>query len=113
MLTTTTRTTKAAVITRDLDLTRCEGFAVAVVTELTKLRTVEHTKTDVYELRRIPTEIGGVAVEVKKLTEDKEVYHVHLDGTSSSCTCPGGTYRNACRHMDMCREAFREGLLNG
>jgi ribosomal protein S14 len=52
-----------------------------------------------------------VAVEVSKQTGEHEKYHVYLEGAGGSCTCPAGTYRGACRHLDICREAFREGLV--
>jgi hypothetical protein len=83
-----------------------------VVTELHQLKTTYHVKTDVYALERIKCDIGGIAVLVGKQDGSGERYHVHLDRTiGDSCTCPGGTYKGACRHLDMMREALRCGLV--
>jgi hypothetical protein len=33
-------------------------------------------------------------------SRDNEVYHVNLNGTESSCTCPGHSYGGFCKHLD-------------
>jgi len=109
----TTRTTKAATITRRIELSlRMDMTTQACVTETTHLKTKDNTVITLYTLTRIDTDFG-VGVEVtKQFSEDGEVYHVHLDKTlGDSCTCPAGVYKGACRHLDMTREAVRRGLV--
>ena len=107
----TTRTTKAATITRSLDFGQSEGGALAIVTELHERKKSHHVESKAYLLRRIPTDFG-VGIEVAKQDETAEVYHVHLDKTlGDSCTCSAGVYRSACRHLDMCREAVNRKLI--
>lgn len=108
MTLTTTRETKALSITRALDFDETEkGMARAIVTE-TGHRNSKLVKLDVksYLIRRLPAD-WGEGFEVSKLDGSKERYHVHLDGQQGDCSCPGGTYCNACRHLDMVREALR------
>ena len=109
-----TRKTKGATITRNLDIVPSVSgeYAIGIVTELHQLKTVQHVKTDLYHLRRVPSDIGGVAVEVAKQSEEGETYHVHLGRElGDSCDCPAGTYRGVCRHLDMARQAVTEGKL--
>jgi hypothetical protein len=113
-MTSSTRKTRVATITRNLDVVpSVDGqFAIGIVTELSQLKTVQHVQTDLYRLRRIPSDVGGVAVEVAKQSEDGETYHVHLGRElGDSCDCPAGTYRGVCRHLDMVREAHHLGLV--
>jgi hypothetical protein len=112
-MTTTTRQTKAGQIERRLLLgIRCNGETFAIVSETLQRKTTSTTTQDAYTLRRIPSDIGGIAAEVTKQYADGEVYHVHLDKhLGDSCTCPGGTYKGNCRHLEMVKEGIRRGLI--
>jgi hypothetical protein len=109
---TTTRQTKAGQIDRNLTVgLRCENnhvetYAIVVET-LHRKTTTTTTTTDYYILRRIPSEFGGIAVEIEKQYADGEVYHVH----DNTCDCPAGIYRGSCRHLEMVKEALRRGLI--
>jgi hypothetical protein len=111
------RTTKAARITRTISVgLRYEGFTpqvFGIVSETTHQKTQDKTVTTLYDLRRIPTDFGA-GFEVKKdyAPAGEGVHHVHLDrDLGDSCTCEAGVYRGQCRHLDLCREALRRGLL--
>jgi hypothetical protein len=62
-----------------------------------------------YILTEIPTEIGGVAFNLGKATEDgcSESYDVLIHGRETSCTCPGHTFHHHCKHASAI-----EALLN-
>lgn len=114
---TTTRQTKACAIDREITIDTIlgsdwEDVVRAVVFESRHLKTTVRNSYDSYELRRIPSEMGGVAVEVRKRMEIGVAYHVHLSrDLGDSCTCEGGKYRGSCRHMEAVRLAIAEGKL--
>lgn len=60
--------------------------------------------TTAYRLERLDTEIGGVAFQLSKAhqcgDDEPEVYRVLLNGWDTSCTCPGHTFHNHCKHVD-------------
>ncbi|HTU21624.1 MAG TPA: hypothetical protein VMG10_26545 [Gemmataceae bacterium] len=106
----TRRTTKAGVIYRMLSLGEpVNGLLAASVAEVKG----GVTSTDTYYLRRIESQIGGVAFEVEK-TGDSEPRHVLLNapGGGHTCTCKWGSYKpnsKPCRHVELCLKAVREG----
>lgn len=110
---TKTRQTKACEIERILSIAFNSeaGCVEATVCEThhkkTKSISVSFTS---YFLRRIAADFGQ-GYEVEKRFHGGEVYHVHHDRGSVSCTCPGGTYRGSCRHMEMIAEAKKQQLL--
>src|SRR5215469_16880494 len=115
----TTRLTKAAHITRQIRISVEEDFGapltIAVVFEKHQGKKTTKCTSDAYVLRRIPSEIGGVGVEVEK-AGDPEARHVLLNqpGGGHSCTCKWGSYKghvSACRHILAALQAVREGKL--
>ena len=108
------RTTKAARITRTIAVgLRMDLSTYGMVSEVTHLKTKDKHTTDFYTLTRIPTDFGA-GFEVKKdyAPAGAGCHHVHLDqDLGDSCTCEAGVYRGQCRHLDLCREALRRGLL--
>jgi hypothetical protein len=111
-----TRQTKAGQIFRLITFgSAVKGLLAASVSETKIGKHTNNTTTDTYYLRRIPSEIGGIAIEVEK-TGDAEVRHVLLNalGGGHSCTCKWGSYaghKKACRHIETCFQAIREGKL--
>src|SRR5262249_25463687 len=107
-MTTTTRQTKSATIARVITV----SFALAGRCEVCVRETTHgKTTTDTYLLERQPSDIGGIAFQVKKC--DGESYDVLLNqpGGGHSCTCKWGSYKahiKNCRHMDLCIQALRE-----
>src|SRR5262249_37619379 len=105
---TTTRQTKAGSIDRTINISADHepwGRTVyATVLEAKQLKTKSNRTCDCYRLERIRCDIGGLAVLVTK--QDGTQHHVHLDATiGDSCSCEAGTYRGACRHLDVVRLA--------
>jgi hypothetical protein len=114
-MTTATRQTKACQIERTILVTVDDAFGrtvFATVFEKKHLKTKTVCTSDVYTLTRIPTQMGGVAVRVDKQLADGESYDVNISSAlGDMCCCPAGTYRGECRHLAMCREAKRRGLI--
>ncbi|HEY7157276.1 MAG TPA: hypothetical protein VH575_25205 [Gemmataceae bacterium] len=114
---TTTRQTKAARIDRTISLSTDDAFGptvIGIVFEKRHLKTKCNCTSDAYILERIKCDIGGLAVLVRKMNgaAAEGQHHVHLDAIiGDSCTCEAGTYKGACRHLEMCREANRRGLV--
>lgn len=112
-MTTSTRTTKAGQIYRLLSLgDAVNGLLAASVCETKIGKKANTTTCDTYYIRRIRSEIGGVAFEIEK-TGDAEVRHVLLNapGGGHTCDCKWGTYQpngKPCRHVEMCLQALRE-----
>src|SRR5262249_11040136 len=105
------RTTKAARITRTITVTADLDFGsrttIAVVFEKHEGKKTTKCTSDAYLLERIPSQMGGIGVEVVKSgsTSEGEVYQVLLNapGGGHDCTCPHGAYRGhvkPCRHVE-------------
>jgi hypothetical protein len=115
-MTTATRTTKAGPITRSISIgPAVNGLCAASVTEAHHRKGEPKIQCDTYFLRRIPSEIGGLALEVEKWG-DSELRHVLLNapGGGHTCDCKWGTYcpnSKPCRHVEMCLQTVREGKL--
>jgi hypothetical protein len=110
------RTTKAGQIERTIHVAMWSNTIHATITETKQLKTKTTSTSTTYILRPIPSQMGGVGVEVEKLDESGEVYNVLLNapGLGHSCDCPHGTYRGhvkPCRHIEACLEALKRGLL--
>jgi hypothetical protein len=62
-----------------------------------------------YTVARIPSDFGDAFAVVKVpdagagTSDDETVYHVNLDDSGSSCSCPDHVYRSSkCRHISAC-----------
>lgn len=55
-------------------------------------------KREAYQVDDVPSQIGGRGFQLTKAT-DGAVYHCRVAGQFSTCDCPGGTYRGACKHL--------------
>ncbi len=69
-----------------------------------------------YEVREIKADFGrGFALtkfEMEQAPALDRTYHVHLDGANgSSCSCPGGSYRDDCKHAAALRALVARGSL--
>lgn len=58
-----------------------------------------------YFIKPMEHDYGEFAFEVEKIEPDGsciegEIYHVHMAGSRSTCTCPGNTYHGHCKHVD-------------
>jgi hypothetical protein len=109
---TQTRTTKAGTIEREIRLSRdTQGRLWAAVTETKHLKTKANVSLDLYDLTPIAADFG-VGIRVDKTTGAGESYDVNLsEALGDSCSCPAGSYRGECRHIQLAREAKRLGLL--
>jgi len=108
------RTTKAARITRTIAVgLRMDLSTYGLVLEVTQRKTKERLTQSFYTLKRILADFGiGVLVQKEYQPTSEVVHHVHLDKQlGDSCTCEAGVYKGQCRHVEMCREALRRGLL--
>jgi hypothetical protein len=108
-MTTTTRTTKQATITRTITITH--ALAGRCEVRVTEVRNGKRTE-DTYLLERQPSDFG-TAFTVRKFTEGGDTYAVCLNmpGGGHSCDCKWGTYKahvKNCRHVDLCLQALRE-----
>lgn len=109
----TTRTTKAAAITRTIKLEwneREQAVEATVCEEHHKKTKSIVASFSCYFLRSIRADFGS-ALEVIKRFSEGEVYHIHTSNGVSQCDCPAGTYRGSCRHLEMVKEARKQGLL--
>jgi hypothetical protein len=120
MLTQTTRATKAATIDRTINVTaEREPWGVTVYATVFEhqvgRRTIKNI-SDVYILSRIEADFG-IGIRVEKHTGTGAVYHVNLSNGQlayDECDCAWGSYggnRKACRHVEACKQAIREGKL--
>jgi hypothetical protein len=69
-----------------------------------------------YYLRELDVDFGrGFELEkfhTEPATDGDRVYHVHLDAQlGDSCTCPGGSYRGKCKHVDALAAMVAAGKL--
>jgi hypothetical protein len=66
-----------------------------------------------YVLTPLATEIGGHGYNLGKASVDgcSEDYQVLLHGQETSCTCPGHTYGQKCKHVDALQALIRSGKL--
>jgi hypothetical protein len=112
-MTTTTRQTKQARITRQIELSdSLNGLVLAVVTEVHNGG--QKITCDLYWLRRQPSDFG-VAFTCEK-AQDGASYDVLLNapGGGHSCDCKWSSYRGhlkPCRHIEACLQAVRERKL--
>jgi hypothetical protein len=110
-VTTTTRRTKAATITRTTTI----SFALCGTCEVRVSETKGNTTTtDTYLLTRQPSDFG-VAFSIRKC-DSTDTYDVCLNmlGGGHSCDCKWGTYKShikPCRHVEACLQALREHQL--
>lgn len=109
---TTTRQTKAATIERSINLEICkDGSVFGTVLEIANRKRTAQAETKSYFLRKMDADFGDLAMEVERVDGDGEVYHVHQERGVMSCSCPAGTYRGKCRHLDLLLEAKRLGMI--
>jgi hypothetical protein len=74
---------------------------------------VRRGSTD-YFVRSIPCDIGGRGFEVVKLVKGRGedgIYHVWVNGPTTSCDCPGFQRYGHCRHRDALRQLVSLGQL--
>src|SRR5262245_42455607 len=70
-----------------------------------------------YWLDFLPSDFG-VAFRMMRVgheatgLEGRDDYDVLIDGPASSCSCPGGIYRCACRHLDAVKALIHAGQLD-
>jgi hypothetical protein len=67
-----------------------------------------------YVLTELKSQIGGVGFQLGRATADgcSENYQVLIHGRESSCTCPGHTYHNHCKHVDALLALLSAGRLS-
>ena len=70
-----------------------------------------------YLLKRIPTDFGRHAFELKKYTHltrnrvrVEEVYHIHM-GKDSWCDCMGHTAHSHCKHYSTLSDMVKKGRI--
>ncbi len=66
-------------------------------------------KADAYELVPLSTDLGGCAFRWFK--SGGESYDVLVNGTDSSCTCPGFCYTSGCKHIETTFALLELGVL--
>lgn len=68
-----------------------------------------------YTVEELPCEDGEAGFRLTKLDLGDEMpnYDVRVTGAFITCDCPGGTYRDTCRHVDAIRELILRGQLKG
>jgi SWIM zinc finger len=64
-----------------------------------------------YHVIPISTDIGGAAFRLHKLGTPT-TYDLLMNGTESSCTCPGFEYTDGCRHLTAVQMLLDDGALN-
>jgi|SRR5215475_14172756 len=115
-MTTATRTTKAATITRTITISReQEPWGVTVFAQVFEQHHGKRSTkniSDVYILTRIPADFG-VGVHVSKQLGEMGEYDVLVatQGGYHECDCPHMTYRpnsKPCRHIEAAIQALRE-----
>jgi hypothetical protein len=110
----TTRGTKAGQIDREINITNEREpwgrTLYATCLEGVRLKSKTRRSCDVYILEPVRCDIGGKAVLVHK--HKGETHHVLIDrAIGNSCTCPAGTYKGDCRHLEMVRLAIELKLI--
>jgi hypothetical protein len=64
----------------ELTITDCDGVA------------------QTYKVLPLPAQFGRAFQLIDVRNRFGLFYHLHFDGPSPTCTCPGGTYRGICKH---------------
>jgi hypothetical protein len=64
-----------------------------------------------YHVIPISTDIGGAAFRLHKLGTS-DTYDLLMNGTESSCTCPGFEYTDGCCHLTAVQMLLDDGVLN-
>jgi SWIM zinc finger len=64
-----------------------------------------------YHVIPISTDIGGAAFRLHKLGTPT-TYDLLINGTESSCTCPGFEYTDGCRHLTAVQMLLEDGTLS-
>ncbi len=60
-----------------------------------------------------PEQVAYMLCKLSKPGEAAEVYQVEGGAHGRKCTCPAGSARRSCKHLDATAEAIRRGFLPG
>lgn len=63
-----------------------------------QLAITQDGRTEVYSVSPLNNDFGSLAVRMEKSSDPDATYDILVDEQSVSCSCPGGTYRGACKH---------------
>lgn len=112
---TTSRTLKAGTVERRIVVARDSCGILATVTDERQGKRKVSGTTTTYRLRKIESQLGGIGVEVAKLTDAADCYNVLLNGPHGhDCDCPHMTYARSnkpCRHIEAALEALSRNIL--
>lgn len=70
----------------------------------------EGKKSDLYEVEEIPAAFGRGFV-VTKNGDRSDHHQLNVDGIVATCSCPAGTYRGICRHLDFVRVLINRNII--
>jgi hypothetical protein len=71
----------------------------------------KHGRQTTYHVFAVSTDIGGCAFRWHKMGGSGDVYDVLLNGTHSSCTCPGWAWSEGCKHGHCTKKLLDLGVL--
>lgn len=67
-------------------------------------------KEESYRVLTLASDFGK-SFQLVKVGAESGYYHVHFEGATPTCTCPGGSFRGICKHITSVAALVAGGAL--